>query len=172
MISCLASLGQVINYGSYASSSDDLIKSRLQPSISARPAGWIYGKQVELTVPSASSFIARARVHRVAKIGRRTETKSTDETKDKDAGKEIKPGSWVNLGEEQFERATENWTSRISTGSRARYDKSFKSTTTAYRSPTSKDSPLHVQGKGDNQNLHHQDSRGRRSDQSAQLRCL
>jgi len=52
-----------------------------------------------------------------------TETKSTDETKDKDAGKEIKPGSWVIL-EKSSSNEPRKLDGRISTASNVLgYDK-------------------------------------------------
>lgn len=72
-------------------------KVRLPPSISPAPEGWIYGKQVELTVPSDIIYYRRGRDF-VA--WRRLDEDSSDETsasKGKDVGRESKPGSWVIL---------------------------------------------------------------------------
>lgn len=126
-------------------------KVRLQPSISPAPAGWIYGKQVELTVPSDIIFYRTGREF-VAwqRLDEEAETKST-ETKDKDAGKEIKPGSWVIL-----EKSSSNEPRKLDEPDFDRiyvlgYDKYNQEHYTAYRSPDIKGFlPLHVQGKGDN----------------------
>ena len=126
-------------------------KVRLQPSISPAPAGWIYGKQVELTVPSDIIFYRTGREF-VAwqRLDEETENKSA-ETKDKDAGKEIKPGSWVIL-----EKSSSNEPRKLDEPDFDRiyvlgYDKYNQEHYTAYRSPDVKGFlPLRVQGKGDN----------------------
>lgn len=126
-------------------------KVRLQPSISPAPAGWIYGKQVELTVPSDIIFYRTGREF-VAwqRLDEEAESKST-ETKDKDAGKEIKPGSWVIL-----EKSSSNEPRKLDEPDFDRiyvlgYDKYNQEHYTAYRSPDVKGFlPLRVQGKGDN----------------------
>jgi hypothetical protein len=70
-------------------------KVRLSPSISPAPEGWIYGKQVELTVPSDIIYYRRGREFVAWK---RLDDESTDDaTKSKDVGKESRPGSWVIL---------------------------------------------------------------------------
>lgn len=74
-------------------------KVRLQPTISPAPMGWIYGKQVELTVPSdiifyrtGREFVAWSRID-----GEGEGNAASYMTRDKDAGKESKPASWVIL---------------------------------------------------------------------------
>jgi len=72
-------------------------KVRLGPSISPAPAGWIYGKQVELSVPSDIIFY---RTGREFVAWQRLDGESADREgspKDKDAAREAKPGSWVIL---------------------------------------------------------------------------
>ena len=126
-------------------------KVRLQPSISPAPAGWIYGKQVELTVPSDIIFYRTGREF-VAwqRLDEEAENKSS-ETKDKDAGKEVKPGSWVIL-----EKSSSNEPRKLDEPDFDRiyvlgYDKYNQEHYTAYRSPDVKGFlPLRVQGKGDN----------------------
>jgi hypothetical protein len=73
-------------------------KVRLPQSISPAPAGWVFGKQVELTVPSdiifyrtGREFVAWQRLD-----GDDTGAQQTA-AKDKDAAKEARPGSWVIL---------------------------------------------------------------------------
>ena len=70
-------------------------KVRLSPSISPAPEGWIYGKQVELTVPSDIIYYRRGREFVAWK---RLDDESTDDaTRTKDVGRESRPGSWVIL---------------------------------------------------------------------------
>ena len=72
-------------------------KVRLQPSISPAPAGWIFGKQVELTVPSDIIFYRTGREFVAWQRLDDDPDANHLETKDKDAAKESKPGSWVIL---------------------------------------------------------------------------
>ena len=72
-------------------------KVRLAPSISPAPEGWIFGKQVELTVPSDVIYY---RTGRDFVAWRRLDEDTSDEgaaTKTKDVAKESRPGSWVIL---------------------------------------------------------------------------
>jgi hypothetical protein len=72
-------------------------KVRLPKAISPAPAGWVYAKQVELTVPSdiifyrtGREFVAWQRLDDAGDAGQAA-------PKDKDAAKESQPGSWVIL---------------------------------------------------------------------------
>jgi hypothetical protein len=72
-------------------------KVRLSPSISPAPEGWIYGKQVELMVPSDIIYY---RTGREFVAWRRLDEDNSDEssaTRTKDVAKESRPGSWVIL---------------------------------------------------------------------------
>jgi len=73
-------------------------KVRLPSSISPAPAGWVFGKQVELTVPSDIIFY---RTGREFVAWQRLDGEGGDSPssalKDKDAAKESRPGSWVIL---------------------------------------------------------------------------
>lgn len=79
---------------------DTWYKVRLDPSISPAPVGWVYGKQVELTVPAdiifyrtGREFVAWSRLDGDAEGNNVSAyTQGT-----KDAAKEGKPGSWVIL---------------------------------------------------------------------------
>jgi hypothetical protein len=73
-------------------------KVRLDPSVSPAPSGWVFGRQVELQVPSDIIFyqsVARKFVtwHRLDSAD------PTDKLslKDKDAARNSKPGSWIIL---------------------------------------------------------------------------
>jgi hypothetical protein len=129
-------------------------KVRLQPSASPAPAGWIFGKQVELMVPSdiifyrtGREFVAWQRLDEEADTG-------TAATKDKDAAKEAKPGSWVIL-----EKSSSNEPRKLDEPDFDRiyvlgYDKSNQEHYTAYRSPDLKGFlPLRVEGRSDNKSF-------------------
>ena len=126
-------------------------KVRLSSSFSPAPAGWIYGKQVELTVPSDIIFY---RTGREFVAWQRLDGESMEaggSPKDKDAAKESKPGSWVileksssnqphTLGEPDFDRIYV-----------LGYDKRDQEHYTAYRSPDLKGFlPCRVEGTRDN----------------------
>jgi hypothetical protein len=129
-------------------------KVRLQPSTSPAPAGWVFGKQVELMVPSdiifyrtGREFVAWQRLDDEADSGNAA-------TKDKDAAKEAKPGSWVIL-----EKSSSNEPRKLDEPDFDRiyvlgYDKSNQEHYTAYRSPDLKGFlPLRVEGHGDNKSF-------------------
>lgn len=125
-------------------------KVRLQPSISPAPAGWIYGKQVELTVPSDVIFYRTGREF-VAwqRLDEDPEKKSAD-TKDKDVAKEVKPGSWVILEKSSSKEAHKLDEPDFDRIYVLGYDKYNQEHYTAYRSPDLIGFlPLRVQGKGD-----------------------
>ena len=140
-------------------------KVRLPSSISPAPAGWIYGKQVELTVPSDIIFYRTGREF-VAWQRLDGEPEPTD-GKPKDAAKESKPGSWVileksssnqphTLGEPDFDRIYV-----------LGYDKRDQEHYTAYRSPDLKGFlPCRVEGTRDNKTftIRVQDENGQQSD--------
>jgi hypothetical protein len=125
-------------------------KVRLSSSISPAPAGWIYGKQVELMVPSDIIFY---RTGREFVAWQRLDGDSTeaDGSKTKDVAKESRPGSWVileksssnqphTLGEPDFDRIYV-----------LGYDKRDQEHYTAYRSPDLKGYlPCRVEGSRDN----------------------
>ena len=125
-------------------------KVRLSPSISPAPEGWIFGKQVELTVPSDIIYY---RTGREFVAWRRLDEETTDEaaTKTKDVARESRPGSWVilekssskephKIGEPDFDRIYV-----------LGYEKHDQDHYTAYRSPDVEGYlPLRVEGKGAN----------------------
>jgi hypothetical protein len=141
-------------------------KVRLAPSISPAPAGWIYGKQVELTVPSDIIFY---RTGREFVAWHRLDDDPNAETtaKDKDVGKEAKPGSWVIL-----EKSSSNEPHKLDEPDFDRiyvlgYDKTNQEHYTAYRSPDLKGFlPLRVEGRGDNKTftVKIQDDSGQKND--------
>jgi len=125
-------------------------KVRLPPSTSPAPAGWIYGKQVELTVPSDIIFYRTGREF-VAWQRLDGDSSSADSAgKGKDAAKEARPGSWVILeksSSDQPHTLDEPDFDRIYV---LGYDKRDQEHYTAYRSPDLKGFlPCRVEGKGD-----------------------
>jgi hypothetical protein len=125
-------------------------KVRLDTSSSPAPAGWIYGKQVELTVPSDIIFYRTGREF-VAWQRIDGDTTESDASKNKDAAKEAKPGSWVIL-----EKSSSNEPHTIGEPDFDRiyvlgYDKRDQEHYTAYRSPDLKGFlPCRVEGRPDN----------------------
>jgi hypothetical protein len=129
-------------------------KVRISPTISPAPAGWIFGKQVELTVPSDIIYYRTGREF----VGwRRLDEETTDDTsstKTKDVARESRPGSWVilekssskephKIGEPDFDRIYV-----------LGYEKHDQDHYTAYRSPDVEGYlPLHVEGRGANRSF-------------------
>ncbi len=125
-------------------------KVRLPASTSPAPAGWIYGKQVELAVPSDIIFYRTGREF-VAWQRLDGDSSEAAATKDKDAAKEAKPGSWVIL-----EKSSSNQPHTLDEPDFDRiyvlgYDKRDQEHYTAYRSPDLKGFlPARVEGRHDN----------------------
>jgi hypothetical protein len=124
-------------------------KVRLSPSISPAPEGWIYGKQVELTVPSDIIYY---RTGREFVAWRRIDEDSSDEasaTKSKDVSKESRPGSWVIL-----EKSSSKEPHKLEEPDFDRiyvlgYEKHDQDHYTAYRSPDLEGYlPLRIEGRG------------------------
>ncbi len=123
-------------------------KVRLDHAISPAPAGWVYGKQVELTVPSDIIFYRTGREfvawHRLDEINA-----GDAAAKDKNAGREAQPGSWVILEKTSTDdpKPDEPDFDRIYV---LGYDKSRQEHYTAYRSPDLNGRlPLRVSSTGD-----------------------
>jgi len=125
-------------------------KVRLPSSISPAPAGWIYGKQVELSVPSDIIFYRTGREF-VAWQRLDGESSSLEDSGKKDVGKEGRPGSWVILeksSSDQPHTLDEPDFDRIYV---LGYDKRDQEHYTAYRSPDLRGFlPCRVQGSGEN----------------------
>lgn len=125
-------------------------KVRLTPSVSPAPAGWVYGKQVELTVPSDIIFYRTGREFVAWRRLDDDASSSAATPKDKDAAKEAKPGSWVILekgSSDEPRKVDEPDFDRIYV---LGYDKYRQEHYTAYRSPDVKGYlPLRVEGQGD-----------------------
>jgi hypothetical protein len=124
-------------------------KVRLSPAISPAPEGWIFGKQVELTVPSDIIYY---RTGREFVAWRRLDDDTTDEgaaTKTKDVAKESRPGSWVIL-----EKSSSKEPHKLDDPDFDRiyvlgYEKHDQDHYTAYRSPDIEGYlPMRVEGRG------------------------
>lgn len=122
-------------------------KVRLPANASPAPAGWIYGKQVELSVPSDIIFYRTGR--EFVAWQRLDGDKDTDTNKD-DA-REGKPGSWLIL-----EKSSANRQQGVDEPDFDRiyvlgYDKRNQEHYTAYRSPDLRGYlPARIEGHGDN----------------------
>jgi hypothetical protein len=124
-------------------------KVRLSPSISPAPEGWIYGKQVELTVPSDIIYYRRGREF----VGwrRLDEDTSEDTTRGKDVGRESKPGSWVILEKSTSKEGHKPDEPDFDRVYVLGYDKRDQDHYTAYLSGDVKGYlPLRVEGRGSN----------------------
>lgn len=126
-------------------------KVRLPSLISPAPAGWIYGKQVELKVPSDIIFYRTGREF-VAWQRLDSDTSETDGSAGtKDAAREGRPGSWVILeksSSDQPHTLDEPDFDRIYV---LGYDKRDQEHYTAYRSPDLKGFlPVRIEGRPDN----------------------
>lgn len=129
-------------------------KVRLSASISPAPEGWIFGKQVELTVPSDVIYY---RTGREFVAWKRLDEESSDEgstTKSKDVAKESRPGSWVIL-----EKSSPKGPHKLDEPDFDRiyvlgYDKHNQEHYTAYRSPDLDGYlPLRIDGRGANKSF-------------------
>lgn len=110
-------------------------KVRLPKAISPAPAGWVYAKQVELTVPSdiifyrtGREFVAWQRLDETADAGQSA-------PKDKDAAKEVQAGSWVILEKSSYDKPSSLDEPDFDRIFVLGYDKSRQEHYTAYRSP-------------------------------------
>lgn len=124
-------------------------KVRLSTAASPAPAGWIYGKQVELAVPSDIIFY---RTGREFVAWQRLDGDSKDKSAtDKDGAREARPGSWLIL-----EKSSSNQPRTLDEPDFDRiyvlgYDKRNQEHYTAYRSPDLRGYlPAKIEGQGDN----------------------
>ena len=123
-------------------------KVRLSPTISPAPEGWIFGKQVELMVPSDIIYY---RTGREFVAWRRLDEDTNDESvaKTKDVAKESRPGSWVILeksSSKEPHKLDEPEFDRIYV---LGYEKHDQDHYTAYRSPDLEGYlPLRIEGRG------------------------
>jgi len=126
-------------------------KVRLSPTTSPAPEGWIFGKQVELMVPSDIIYY---RTGREFVAWRRLDEDNSEEssaTRTKDVAKESRPGGWVIL-----EKSSSKEPHKLDEPDFDRiyvlgYEKHNQDHYTAYRSPDIEGYlPMRVEGKGAN----------------------
>jgi hypothetical protein len=122
-------------------------KVRLPEIASPAPAGWIYGKQVELAVPSDIIFYRTGREF----VGwQRLDGDKDKSDTDREGTKETRPGSWLIL-----EKSSSNQPRTLDEPDFDRiyvlgYDKRNQEHYTAYRSPDLKGFlPAKIEGQGD-----------------------
>ncbi len=129
-------------------------KVRLPSSISPAPGGWIYGKQVELTVPSDIIFYRTGREFVAWQRLDANTAESEPSPTDKNAGRESRPGSWIILEKSSSSQAhslDEPDFDRIYV---VGYDKRGQEHYTAYRGPDVKGFlPLRIEGRGENKSF-------------------
>lgn len=128
-------------------------KVRLPTSVSPAPAGWIYGKQVELTVPSDIIFY---RTGREFVAWQRLDGDTGDSNSSSagyDAVNDAQPGSWVILEKSGTVSANEAGKIEVPAFDRIYvlgYDKDRQEHYTVYRSPDLEGYlPLRVEQEGD-----------------------
>ncbi len=127
-------------------------KIRLDPSVSPAPSGWLFGRQVELQVPSDIVFYQDGEKKFVTwqKLDN-VEAGERFSTKNKDAARTSKPGSWVILARSNTVKSKDgnepDFDSIIVLG----YDKYNEEHYSAYRvNGVIGEIPLKVEGSGDN----------------------
>ena len=123
-------------------------KVRLPPNASPAPAGWIYGKQVELAVPSDIIFY---RTGREFVAWQRLDGDKDRNDSNKDGAREAKPGSWMILEKSSANRQQGTDEPDFDRIYVLGYDKRNQEHYTAYRSPDLKGYlPARIDGQGDN----------------------
>jgi hypothetical protein len=126
-------------------------KIRLDPSVSPAPGGWLFGRQVELQVPSDIVFYQNNTKKFVA-WQRLDNAEASDKNSAKDTGIKVsKPGSWVILSRSNFVKAKDGIEPDFDGIVVLGYDKYHEQHYTSYRSGNVWGVlPLRVEGAGDN----------------------
>jgi hypothetical protein len=127
----------------------------MQPVVSPAPEGWIYGKQVELTVPSDIIFYRTGREF-VAwqKLDDDSTAPGANQAPDKGSVTEGKPSSWVILEKSNSSDPKKQDDSDFDRIYVLGYDKSSQEHYTAFRSSDLKGHlPLRVEGRGQNKSF-------------------
>lgn len=127
---------------------------RLDPSVSPAPAGWLFGRQVELQVPSDIVFYQHN--NRKFVTWQRLDGSGADTAEkpsDKDAAKMSKPGSWIILSRTNMVKAIDGVEPDFDGILVLGYDKYDQLHFTAYRTPVESAVwgvlPLKIEGSGD-----------------------
>jgi len=123
---------------------------RLDPSVSPAPAGWLFGRQVELQVPSDISFFQQN--NRKFVTWQRLDADSANKVGVGD--KSLAPGSWVILARSNFSKPIDGVEPDFDSILVLAFDKYDQNYFTVWRNTPSTEVwgtlPLKVDGKGDN----------------------
>jgi len=124
---------------------------KLDPAISPAPAGWVFGRQVELQVPSDIVFYQQNN-KKFTTWQRLDNIDTSEKPSNKDSGKIIKPGSWVILSRTNTVKAIDGVEPDFDGILVLGYDKYDQLHFTAYRIPGEVWGllPLRIDGSGDN----------------------
>ena len=122
----------------------------LDPSVSPAPAGWLFGRQVELQVPSDISFFQQN--NRKFTTWQRLDADSANKVGSGD--KSLAPGSWVILSRDLYSKPIDGVEPDFDGILILAFDKYDQNYYTAWRNPPNTEYwgslPLKVEGKGDN----------------------
>lgn len=125
-------------------------KARLDPSISPAPAGWLFGRQIELQVPSDIVFY-QSNTKKFVTWQRLDNVAADEKFSSKDATKGTKPGSWVILTRSNLVKAIDGVEPDFDGILILDYDKYNEEHYTAYKSGDLWGViPVKVEGGGDN----------------------
>jgi hypothetical protein len=123
---------------------------RLDPSVSPAPAGWIFGRQVELQVPSDIAFFQQNN-HKFV-TWQRLDADSANRVGAGD--KSLAPGSWIVLSRNNYSKAVDGVEPDFDAILVLAFDKYDQTYYTVWRSTPGMEVwgslPLKVDGKGDN----------------------
>lgn len=123
---------------------------RLDPSVSPAPAGWLFGRQVELQVPSDIVFFQQN--NRKFVTWQRLDADSANKVGAGD--KSLAPGSWIVLARSNFSKPIDGVEPDFDSILVLAFDKYDQSYYTVWRSSPGMEVwgrlPLKVEGKGDN----------------------
>ncbi len=123
---------------------------RLDPSVSPAPAGWLFGRQVELQVPSDIVFFQQN--NRKFVTWQRLDADSANKVGSGD--KSLAPGSWVVLARSNYSKPVDGVEPDFDSIVVLAFDKYDQSYYTVWRSSPGMEVwgtlPLKVDGKGDN----------------------
>ena len=122
----------------------------LDPSVSPAPAGWLFGRQVELQVPSDISFFQQN--NRKFTTWQRLDADSANKVGSGD--KSLAPGSWVILSRDNYSKPIDGVEPDFDSILVLAFDKYDQNYYTVWRTPPNTQVwgslPLKVEGKGDN----------------------
>jgi hypothetical protein len=125
-------------------------KVRLEPSVSPAPAGWLFGRQIELQVPSDIVFY-QSNTKKFVTWQRLDNAEASDKFSSKGAARGTKPGSWVILSRSNQVKAIDGVEPDFDAIMVLDYDKYNEEHYPAYKSGEVWGViPLTVEGSGDN----------------------